>query len=337
MSSIPWPFPRPGIVSSLSAAATRRVRRWARKRQGIDPLTTRLRPGRVYILPTGVGLVYALMTFAMLLGSMNYNNNLSFVLTFILTGIGFVAMHQCQRNLAGLELSFAGVEPVFAGQAAQFRVAVTNHSKSPRFGIRLYIDSTVSEIHDLMPGESKVFVLAVNSHKRGWVPLERFGVRTLFPFELFRSWAWLHMGLRGLVYPHPADHAPQPPPTQSATGHRQHDARGEEDFAGLRKFHEGDSPRHVAWKAFARSGQLLSKQFAGADMSSQWFDFDEVAADTIEARLSILTRWIIDADRKLEDYGLRLHGTEFPPAHGNGHRRRCLEALALFGLEDASG
>jgi uncharacterized protein (DUF58 family) len=241
-------------------------------------------------------------------------------------------MHQCQRNLAGLELSFAGVEPVFAGQAAQFRVAVTNHSKSPRFGIRLYVDRTQSEIHDLMPGDSKVFVLAVKTHERGWVPLERFGVRTLFPFELFRSWAWLHMDLRGLVYPHPADHAPQPPPTQSATGHRQHDARGEEDFAGLRKFHEGDSPRHVAWKAYARSGQLLSKQFAGADTSSQWFDIDEVAADDIETRLSVLTRWIVDADRKLEDYGLRLHGKECPPSHGDGHRRNCLQALALYGL-----
>jgi hypothetical protein len=61
---------------------------------------TVLRPGRVYILPTGVGLVFALMTFAMLLGSMNYNNNLSFVLTFFLIGLGFVAMHQCQRPVS---------------------------------------------------------------------------------------------------------------------------------------------------------------------------------------------------------------------------------------------
>jgi len=337
MSSIPWPFPSLGIKASVSAAASRRFLRWARKRQGTDPSVTQLRPGRVYILPTGVGLVFGLMTFAMLLGSMNYNNNLSFVLTFILAGIGFVSMHQCQRNLVGLELSFAGVEPVFAGQSAQFRVAITNHAKKARHGIRLYTDTTISEIHDLLPGESKVFVLAVATGKRGRIPLERFGIRTLFPFELFRSWAWLHMSLSGLVYPHPADHAPQPPPTQTAHGHRQHDARGEEDFAGLRKFHEGDSPRHVAWKAYARSGQLLSKQFAGADTSSQWFDFNEVEADDTETRLSILTSWIINADRTREDYGLRIPGAEFPPSHGESHRRRCLETLALFGLDKRDG
>ncbi|MDH3533873.1 MAG: DUF58 domain-containing protein [Gammaproteobacteria bacterium] len=308
--------------------------RWARQRQGIDASTTRLQPSRVYILPTGVGFVFALMAFAMLLGSMNYNNNLSFVLTFLLVGIGFVSMHQCQRNLVGLELSFAGVEPVFAGQPALFRVAITNHSRTGRHGIMLYTDTETSEKLDLLPGESKVFMLAVPTRKRGHVKLDRFGVRTLFPFELFRSWAWLHMGLHGLVYPRAAAAAPQPPPTQSAHGHRQHDARGEEDFAGLRKFHIGDSPRHVAWKAYARSGQLLAKQFAGADTSSLWFDFDAVEAIDTEERLSILTRWIIDTDRTRADYGLRLPHAVFEPSHGATHRRRCLEALALFGLDD---
>ncbi len=336
MSSIPWPFPKTRLksprhlISSLTARVNARVKRWARKRQGRDPATTRLGPGRVYILPTGVGLIFGLMAFAMLLGSMNYNNNLSFVLTFILIGVGFVSMHQCQRNLVGLELSFAGADPVFAGQAIRIRIAVTNQSKSPRYGIRLYATGTNSDTHDLRPGESKVFVLPLPTEKRGLISLDRFGVRTLFPFELFRSWAWLHMDISGLVYPAPADSAPEPPPTMTAHGHRQHDARGEEDFAGLRKYHVGDSPRHVAWKAFARSGQLLSKQFAGADTSSQWFDFNEITGLDVEQRLSVLTRWIVDTDRTLEDYGLRVPGAEFAPAHGEPHRRACLETLALF-------
>ena len=337
MSSIPWPLPKLGIVPGITAAASRHARRWARNRQGMDPAVTRLKPGRVYILPTGVGLIFALMTFAMLLGSMNYNNNLSFVLTFILASIGLVSMHQCQRNIVGLELRFAGVEPVFAGQSALFRIAISNHSRNPRFGMMVYTDAESSETLDLLPGESKLFSVAVTTDKRGWIRLQRFGIRTLFPFELFRSWAWLHMDLKGLVYPPAANSAPAPPATQSAHGHRQHDARGEEDFAGLRDYHVGDSPRHIAWKAYARSGQLLAKQFAGADTSSQWFEFDRVPATGTEERLSILTRWIIDTDRTRSDYGLRLPNAVFPPAHGEEHRRRCLEALALFEQGDRLG
>jgi len=274
--------------------------------------------------------MFGLMAFAMLMGSMNYNNNLSFVLTFLLAGIGFVAMHQCQRNLVGLELTYAGTEAVFCGQTIRFQIAITNHSRSARYGISIYHDDVSSEVHDLQAGESKIFVLPVATDQRGWTQLDRFGIRTLFPFELFRSWAWLHMDLRGLVYPAPSESAPQPPPTRAAHGHRQHDARGEEDFAGLRRYIEGDSPRHVAWKAYARSGQLLSKQFSGADTSSQWFSFDMLESSDVEERLAILTRWIVDADRKSEDYGLRMPAAEFPPAHGDSQRRQCLEVLALF-------
>jgi len=55
-----------------------------------------------------------------------------------------------------------------------------------------------------------------------------------------------------------------------------------------------------------------------------------IPAVDAETRLSILTRWIIDADRLQRDYGLRLPGLAYPPAHGGAHRHRCLEALALF-------
>lgn len=272
------------------------------------------------------------MTFVMLLGSMNYNNNLSFLLTFLLISVGLVAMHQCQRNLVGLSVNFAGMDPVFAGRVARCRIAVSNPARSSRFRIHLNSGDGDGEIHDIPQGESRLYSLPVKTTARGWVTVDRFGASSIFPFDLFRSWAWLHMDIRGLVYPAPADDAPAPPPSETSAGHRQHDARGEEDFAGLRDFHEGDSPRNVAWKAYARSGQLLSKQFAGSDMSSQWFDFARVDAADVEQRLSILTRWIIDADRRGEDYGLKLPGSEFAPAHGEAHRHACLESLALFGL-----
>lgn len=334
MSSTTWQFHNLLSMQALSRPLARRVEAWALKRQGSDAGVAVLQSRRVYILPTGVGMIYALMTFAMLLGSMNYNNNLSFVLTFLLASIGLVAMHQCQRNLVGLEVAFAGVAPVFAGQTAEFRIAINNHSRNYRYNLQIYTGAIESRVGNLAPGESRVFHLELPTSRRGFVRLPRFGIRTLFPFELFRAWAWLHMDLSGLVYPHASDHAPLPPPTQSAHGHRQHDARGEEDFAGLRAFQQGDSPRHVAWKAYARSGDMLSKLFSGSDTSSLWLDISNIAAADLEARLSILTRWILDADRAGQDYGVRIGGKEFPPAHGKAQRHACLKYFATYGLAD---
>ena len=337
MSSITWKSRKPSPIAQLKQLIAARAARWAHKRQGRDANGARLESRRIYILPTGVGLVYGLMTVAMLLGSMNYNNNLSFVLTFMLASLGLVAMHACQRNLVGLEISFAGAEPVFAGQNAVFRIAVANPSGKTRYHLQIYHEDFVSDIEDLDPGQSKTFRLELPTERRGHLRLPRFGLRTRFPFDLLRAWTWLHMDLACLVYPQPAVAAPEPPPTETARGHRQHDARGEEDFAGLREFQPGDSPRHIAWKAFARSDDLLSKRFSGADTSSQWFDFASLQTDDVELRLSILTRWIIDAERASRDYGLRIGGSEFPPAHGREQRQRCLEHLATFGdAADAS-
>src|SRR6056297_394300 len=70
-------------------AAAEWAARWARRRQGADPVPVRLASRRIYILPTGVGVTYGLMTFAMLLGSMNYNNSMGFALTFVLAALGW--------------------------------------------------------------------------------------------------------------------------------------------------------------------------------------------------------------------------------------------------------
>ncbi len=49
----------------------------------------------------------------------------------------------------------------------------------------------------------------------------------------------------------------------------------------------------------------------------------------VEARLSRLCAWVLQADRLGLDYGLRLPGNEVRPGSGEAHKRRCLEALAL--------
>ena len=47
----------------MTAAAARRVRAWILRRQGRDAETVVLRRGRIYILPTQLGLAYAAMVF----------------------------------------------------------------------------------------------------------------------------------------------------------------------------------------------------------------------------------------------------------------------------------
>ena len=50
----------------------------------------------------------------------------------------------------------------------------------------------------------------------------------------------------------------------------------------------------------------------------------------LEQRLSRLAAWVLAAEQGGIVYGLRLPGREFAPAQGDAHRRKCLEALALW-------
>ncbi|MEO8165691.1 MAG: DUF58 domain-containing protein, partial [Betaproteobacteria bacterium] len=134
-----------------------------------------------------------------------------------------------------------------------------------------------------------------------------------------------------LVYPQPEPGRFFLPPAQMSSGEGSASGACEEDFAGLRTFHPGDSPRRIAWKAFARSEIFLSKQFSGGAAAELWLDFDDIA-DVIglEVKLSRLTRWVIESEAAGFKYGLRLPGIEYEPDLGVHHRNRCLQALALF-------
>ena len=61
-------------------------------------------------------------------------------------------------------------------------------------------------------------------------------------------------------------------------------------------------------------------------------DLDALPDSTdIEARLSQLTRWVLDAEERKLRYGLKLGTLVVEPAQGSGHQAECLKALALYG------
>lgn len=307
------------------------AREWARRRQGPDVSPLQLTRKRIYILPSAHGIVFALMLLGMLLGAMNYNNNLGFAITFLLAGIGLVSMYHCHGNLQGLGLAAGSSEPVFAGERARPGLVLKNARSTPRYGISVWLEDTLQSMVDLEPGEEVEIHFDLEAPRRGRVTVPRFSISSHFPFTLFRAWCWMHMPLECVVFPRPSDNAPPPPSSFTDTGGAQQAGSGGEDFAGLRDFRPGDSPRHIAWKAFARGQELLVRQYAGTRVVKHVFDIDDAPAIGLEEKLSILCRWILDAHVAGEAYGLRLPGATTPPGIGKAHLHSCLTQLALFG------
>ncbi len=324
------------VATSLIARLRKRTAAWARRRHGTDaePFTVPTR--RVYILPTRLGLFYAGMIFLMFLGSMNYANNLALALTFILASIGLVAMHHCQRNLAGVRVQSAATNPVFAGQTAKFSVALESDLRRFRYDLAVASDYSVCDPASIAPLERVVVNVEVPAVQRGRLLLDHVQISTHYPFGLFRAWTHVHVPMHCIVYPQLADRGLIPPPTETDIGGAQDAKRGgDDDFAGLRSFNPGDSPRRIAWKAYARGQELQVKQYAGTAVTSHFLDWDTLAGMPQEARLSQLARWIEDAHAAGRAFGLTIPGASVPENVGNAHRQRCLTLLALFGVDDA--
>ncbi len=292
-----------------------------------------IRVRSLYILPTSQGLLLALVLLLMLAGSINYGSNLGHLVTFLLGGIWLTAILHTWRNLLGLSLRAGQVLPVFAGQDALFHIRVENPSRIDRFGLTLRQKRLQGESRDLPAGDSRMLRLPIPTEHRGRLRLPTVTLQTRYPLGLFRAWCYAELELSCLVYPKPAA-AGSPPMQASYTPSDDGDRGvGADDFIGLRSYRPGDSPRHIDWKAYARQRGLLSKQFGGDRSERLQLDWDLLPPVDTEQRLSLLCRFILQAEGESLSYGLRLPGVEIEPAQGERHKHRCLAALASFGTE----
>jgi uncharacterized protein (DUF58 family) len=308
-----------------------RAAAWFRRRQGADVLPLVIGQRRVYILPTRAGFGFALLSFVMLLAGLNYGNGLALLLTFTLGGLMLVAMHQCHRNLQGTVVSRLEAANTFAGGYVTIHGVLGNPGALRRWALRLAPDGATGVSADLEPEGEAHIELKLSAPRRGRLRVERLRLDTRYPFGLFEAWTWLHPPLELLVYPRPRGVALSPGRPGAHSGSTQRPAPGTDEWAGLRSFRVGDSPRQVAWTAYARGAPLLVKEYTGAGALERRFDYADLAPLDPEARLEQLCRWVIESGQRGERYALQLPGWTLAPGTGAAHGEKSLRALALHG------
>ena len=313
-----------------------RFRAWSQSRQ--PPSDTRVLTQRnVYILPTRAGLMFAVTLAVLLVASLNYQLNLGYVLTFLLAGSGIVSLHITHSTLRGLTLHLRPVAPVFAGDAALLECVLTSPDRD-RFGIGLNVISgdsrNLSWANVSRGGQSQTTVSFV-PEERGLHPLPAIRVETRFPFGLFCAWTFWRPASHLLAYPRPEPNPPALPVARPVPGgglEQRATATGETE--GVRTYQRGDALKLVLWKKAAKTlesgGELVSRDTRVAVHRQLQLDWALCPGLADEQRLQRLTAWVLAAERSAADYALELPGVSIASARGEPHRRRCLEALALW-------
>ena len=335
--AVPLP-PDAARLSSLARRLTAPYRalrshteRWLFRLRGTEPGTIVLVQRRIFILPSRHGLTYMVALLVMLTASVNYNLSLGFVLTFLLAALGVNSILHTFRNLARLEISPGRAQPVFAGGIAHFTLVLKNPGALDRFSIGITHNRNDAVYVDVPAQQAVNAVVAVPALRRGLLAPGRLTIFTYYPLGLCYAWSYVQPDMRCVVYPRPETTQVPLPLSEAHTGTGIERGSGQEDFSGLRFYRPGDSPRHIAWKTTARGQGLLTKEFSGRPDAELWLEWHMLPPTLdVEARLSRLARWVINAHAAGLSFGLRLPGFVLALAPGDAQRDRCLEALALF-------
>jgi uncharacterized protein (DUF58 family) len=313
-----------------------RFQQWWQSRLPVAD-STLLTQRNIYIVPTWPGVMLALTILVLLISSINYQLNLGYLLTFLLTGCAVVGMHVSHNTLRGLQLHLTPPDPQFVGAPVQIPIHLTHNRKSIRFGIGLALWQTNQWSWTDVPaqGNSRVMI-GFFASQRGLHPLPLLTAETRYPLGTFRVWTIWRPAAKVLIYPQPEAQPPalpagEPSPGGAATAQRHRSG----EFDGVRAYQRGDPLKLVVWKKLAKADELVSRDTQQAQRLELWLDW-KVAQHSFtggpsspEKILSRLCAWVLLAEKQGLQYGLRLPGSEIAPANGSAHQKACLQALAL--------
>tara|TARA_R110000823_G_scaffold132777_10_gene261371 strand:+ start:21999 stop:22997 length:999 start_codon:yes stop_codon:yes gene_type:complete len=292
---------------------------------------------RIFIFPSRAGLFFMLCLLVMLLTAINFQNNLSYALTFLLATLFIIAILHTYANLSGLTLRAVRARPAFPGQQTEFELLLEKAGRHDHYALHLKWPDSSAALVSLVEEETARVRLHMRVDRRGWFRPGRLLLESTYPLGLLRAWTWVDLDLHALVYPRPLTSAELPGVDSDSSDGTAVPVVGSDDFYGFRNYQRGDSLRHVHWKGLAKGQGLQSKQYAAHLEHGVWLDWNAFAGLGTEQRLSHLCHWALAFENRGEEYGLRLPGMTIDPDQGEKHRDAVLQALALHGLPREAG
>ena len=227
---------------------------------------------------SGAGWVYIGATLLVALAALNTGNNLLFLILACLISVILMSGILSSISLAGVELRIELPEHIFAGQTVRATVELHNEKLLlPSFGLR--VEPVVTkEMPSAAVLEKPVYFpylprqerlkqsVPVTFLRRGLHVQDSFRIVTRFPFGFLQKTRRVALKSEALVYPSVEISSELTEMFPGIEGSIESYSKGRgQDLHGLREYLPNDSARHVHWKASARTGSLMVREFARED------------------------------------------------------------------------
>jgi uncharacterized protein (DUF58 family) len=306
---------------------------------------------------TGGGVVFVCIYMVVAFAAWNTGNNLLFLVFSVLSSTLFVALTAGRVSLRDLVVTARFPDHIFAGDPAPVIVTVSNTkrllpslsvvveareragpSRRRRLFRRARERKRVLAYFMYVPHRAKVEQRVEQTFaSRGRLFVTGFETSTRFPFGFFR----LRRRLRArdveiVVYPKPVGLGDELHLLPIDAGQLEAQRRGAgHDLHSLREYQPYDDVRHIHWKATARQGRLVVREFTAEDERRVHVVLDPFVEDNAEAlarfELAVTEAASLLAHFVEERAEVRLSDGDGESRYGVGreHLYACLRRLAL--------
>jgi uncharacterized protein (DUF58 family) len=240
---------------------------------------------------TRAGWIYLAGIVLVALAAINTGNNLLFLILACLISSILMSGILSSVTLAGIAARLELPEHIFAGQPVRGTVELKNEKQTlPSFSLRVEAATKKEQPETAILAtpvyfpyvprrESLKLSVPMQFSRRGVYQQEALKIVTRFPFGFLQKARRLDLKSEALVYPS-VEATPEfvdvMPGIQGAIESL---AKGRgQDLYALRGYLPNDSARHVHWKASARLGSLMVREFAREDDCQVLLIFDPYSA-----------------------------------------------------------
>lgn len=262
------------------------------------------------------------------------SNGAAHLIALLAATMAALSWLHARANLRGLSLRLVGARPSAQHGSRRIPVELRATGAVAPCGLEVLV----------IGANAPVFVEQVTADNAVLVnlppPLLQTGgalrllVRSSYPLGLFTAESVVETAWVRRIHPKPAGNLPLPAADTALQGDAaavsaaHAPTSGGDDFAGLREWRAGDSPRHIDWRATARGGPLMTKTWGASQRGIVVLDWQTIPLEEGE-RGSQIARWMELCESDGKPYELRLPEQTLRAGHGPAHLRRCLDALAM--------
>ncbi len=323
------------------------------------------------------GAAYISLAFLLSLAAVNTGNNLLYVIVASMLSAIAVSGIVSRSTLKRISLSLQLPENVFAGDRVSIKVSMKNMKRFfPSFSISVEDPGRIrgiawahllSRLHILRrtvgsgdeeenrsllrqsayfpvlcAGETRSEHSVQTFPRRGLYHLEGFWISTRFPFGLFRRGELISAKGEVLVYPRVREISSFFHLLPFLSGRLESPRAGPgENLFSIRKYQDGESARIIDWKATAKTGELMAKEYAREEegkfclvLDTRLYapgngrsesDFEKAVSLAASLAAHFLEEGAVLAFLAPHEW--------VPPGSGPDHRNRILRRLAVIERE----